>query len=121
MQKEMQSLEANDVWDLVDLPEGKRIVGNKWVYKRKINSEGMVERYKARLVARGYSQKSGQDYDETFSPLVRFESIISLAAQHCLQLHQMDLTTAFLNGELEEEVYMSQLEGFVKSGQEHKV
>ena len=124
MQKELESLENNDVLDLVDLPEGRRVVGSRWVFKRKVGSNGIVERYKARLVARGYSQKFGEDYDETFSPLVRFESIrmiVSLAAHHRLQLHQMDVTTAFLNGELEEEVFMKQPEGFVKRGQEQKV
>ena len=93
MQKELGSLDTNDVWDLVDLPEGRRVVGSKRVFKRKINSNGMVEHYKARLVARGYSQKFGEDYDETFNPLVRFESIrmiISLAAHHRLKLHQME-------------------------------
>lgn len=124
MQKEFESLEENQVWDLVELPKDRRVVGSKWVFKRKIGENGIIERYKARLVAQGYSQKFGLDYEETFSPLVRFESIwtiISLAAQHQLKLHQMDLSTAFLNGELEEEVFMRQPEGFIQKGQEHLV
>ena len=120
MQKEMDSLHANKVWELVPLPRNKRVIGSKWVFTRKAGPNGSVERFKARLVAQGYSQKFGLDYDETFSPLVRFESIrsvIALAAENNLKLHQMDVTTAFLNGELEEEVYMRQPEGFVSQGQ----
>ena len=75
MKKEMQSMETNDVWDLVKLPEGQKPVGCKWIFKRKLNSDGIVERYKARLVAQGFSQKYGQDYDKTFAPVVRFESV----------------------------------------------
>ena len=87
----------------------------------------MVERHKARLVAQDFSQKFGVDlldYDETFCPVVRHESVrilIALAVQHDLKLHQMDVTTAFLNGELNEEVYMKQPEGFISKGQEHLV
>ena len=124
MKKEMQSLHANDVWDLVKLPANRKAVGSKWVYKQKIGPDGSVERYKARLVAQGFSQKYGLDYDETFSPVVRFESLrtlISLAVQNGMKLHQMDVTTAFLNGELEDEVYMRQPEGFVSKGQEDLV
>jgi hypothetical protein len=124
MEKEMESLHKNDVWELVDLPKDRKAVGSKWVYKIKTDSDGSVERYKARLVAQGYSQKYGLDYDETFSPVVRFESVrtvVSLAAQQGLKLHQMDVTTAFLNGELEEEVYMKQPEGFEVPGKEHLV
>ena len=122
MKKEMKSLYANDVWDLVLLPEDRKAVGSKWVFKRKIGADGMVERYKARLVAQGFSQKSGLDYDQTLSPVVRFESLrtmIALAVQNGLKLHQMDVTTAFLNGTLKEEVYMKQPEGFIAEGQEH--
>ena len=124
MKKEMTSLEANDVYDLVELPKHRKVIGSKWVYKRKLKADGSVERYKSRLVAQGFSQKAGQDYDETFSPVIRFEcirSIVALAVQNKMFLHQMDVTSAFLNGDLEEEVYIKQPEGFVKKGQEHLV
>ena len=124
MEKEMESILSNNVWDLVELPSGKRLVGNKWVFKRKLKPDGSVERYKARLVAQGFTQKQGQDYDETFSPVIRFESLrtlIALAVQKGLRLHQMDVTAAFLNGDLKEEVYMKQPEGFIKEGKEHLV
>jgi hypothetical protein len=104
MDKEMESLRNNDVWELVELPKDRKAIGSKWVFKLKTDSNGSVERHKARLVAQGFSQKHGQDYDETFSPVVRFESlrtVIALAVQNDLQLHQMDVTTAFLNGELQ--------------------
>lgn len=124
MQKEMESLYANEVWDLVELPKSKKAVGSKWVFKVKVDADGEIERHKARLVAQGYSQRFGSDYDETFSPVVRFESVrtvAALAAQHGLKLHQMDVKTAFLNGELKEEVYMKQPEGFVVKGKENLV
>ena len=124
MDKEMPSLKANDVYELVELPKNRQTVGSKWVYKRKFKSDGSVERFKSRLVAKGFSQKAGQDYDETFSPVVRFESIRSIvgfAVQNDMMLHQMDVTSAFLNGDLQEEVYMDQPEGFEVKGQEHLV
>ena len=124
MEKEMKSLYSNEVWDLVELPQGKSVLGSKWVFKRKLGPDGWVEYYKARLVAQGCAQKPGCDYDETFSPVVRFESlrtIFAIAAQQDFELHQMDVTTAFLNGELSDEVYMRQPEGFVTAGQEHLV
>ena len=96
-------------------------MGCRWVYKKKIGSDGSIERYKARLVAKGYSQQYGQDYDETFSPVVRFESLrtlLALAVQDGLCVQQLDITTAFLNGELQEEVYMEQPEGFKVRGKE---
>ena len=89
-----------------------------------MGADGTTERYKARLVAQGFSQKRGLDYDETFSPVVRMESVrtmIALAAKNNLLLHQMDVTTAFLNGTLEEEVYMKQPEGFATKGKKHLV
>ena len=75
MDKEMNSLHMNDVWDLVKLPKDRKAVGSKWVFKLKVGSNGQVERHKARLVAQGFAQKQGLDYDETFSPVVRFESL----------------------------------------------
>ena len=119
----MKSFHSNEVWDLVELPRGKSVLGSKWVFKRKPGPDGL-EQYKARLVAQGCAQRPGSDYDEAFSPVVRFESLrtmVAIAAQHDLKLHQMDVATAFCNGELMDEVYMKQPEGFVSTGQEHLV
>lgn len=124
MTNEIGSLAENDVWDLVTLPEGRKAIGSKWIYKTKLDADGNIERYKARLVAQGFNQKYGIDYDETFSPVVRFESIrtvIALAANYALKVHQMDVKTAFLNGELKEEIFMKQPEGFVSKGEENLV
>ena len=98
MQKEIESLHSNDVCDLVELPSGRSGVGSKWVFKENVDADGLVERHKARLVAQGCSQRFGLDYNETFCPVVRFESVrtmIALAVQNGLKLHQMDNTTTF--------------------------
>ena len=124
MEIEMESLKTNEVWNLVELPENRKAVGSKWVFRVKTDADGAVETHKARLVAQGFSQTFGDDYDETFSPVARFESVrtvIALAAQHGLKLHQMDVTTVFLYGDLKEEVYMKQPEGFTEKGKEHLV
>ena len=124
MNSEMDSLHDNDVWDLVELPKGQKVVGSKWVFKLKRNEDGSVERCKARLVAQWYSQEKGLNYDETFSFVVTSESIrsvIALVSKNDLKMHQLDETTAFLNGELEEEVYVKQPESFVVECQEHLV
>ena len=124
MRHEIDSLDDNNVWELVELPAGRKPVGSKWVFKLKKNADGSIERCKVRLVAQGYSQKEGLDYDKTFSLVVRSESVrivIALAAINGLTLHQMDITTAFLHGDLEEEVYMKQPKGFLVEGQEHLV
>ena len=119
METEMSSLRDNKVWELVELPENRKPVGSKWVFKVKVDGNDRVERYKARLVAQGFIQIKGADYDETFCPVVRMESlrtVVGLAVRNGLKLHQLDVTTAFLNGDLEEDVYMRQPEGLVADG-----
>ncbi|KAL7731590.1 hypothetical protein ACLKA6_017529 [Drosophila palustris] len=100
---------------VVELPKGEKAIGCKWVFTLKRNSEGDIERYKARLVAKGCSQKFGIDYEETYSPVVRYATIrmvLAMAAEHELHVHQLDVSTAYLNGDLEETVYMKQPEQF---------
>jgi hypothetical protein len=116
MSEEYDSILKNDVWTVVPRPHGKSVVTSKWLYKIKHAADGSVEKYKARFVARGFSQKEGIDYDEIFAPVARYSSIriiISLAAVFGWKLHQMDVKTAFLNDEVEQEVYIEQPEGFV--------
>lgn len=115
MSNEMESLEQNGTWSLVNLPKDRTIVNCGWVYKTKYDVHGNVDRYKARLVAKGYSQKFGIDFNETFSPVVKFDSIrsiLAISAAKQLQLRQFDVQTAFLYGDLDEEIYMRQPEGF---------
>ena len=116
MRSEMDSMYVNQVWNLVDPPEGIKPIGCKWVFKKKIDMDGNVQTYKGRLVAKGYRQIHGVDYDETFSPVAMFKSIrilLAIAAFYDYEIWQMDVKTAFLNGNLEEDVYMIQPEGFV--------
>ncbi|KAL0399561.1 UNVERIFIED_CONTAM: Retrovirus-related Pol polyprotein from transposon TNT 1-94 [Sesamum radiatum] len=122
MKEEMNSMAFNEVWDLVELPDGFKAIGCKWVFKTKKDSLGNIERHKARLVAKGFTQREGIDYMETFSPVSKKDSlrtIMALVAHFDMDLHQIDVKTAFLNGELEEEVYMKQPEGFSSSNGEH--
>lgn len=124
MKDEMESMAHNDVWDLVKLPKGAKAIGCKWVYKTKKDSLGNIERYKARLVAKGFTQKEGIDYNETFSPVSKkdsFRIIMALVAHFNLELHQIDVKKAFLNGVLEKEVYVKQPEGFFSSEGENLV
>ncbi|XP_049387058.1 uncharacterized protein LOC125851320, partial [Solanum stenotomum] len=119
MKQEVKALEDNKTWNIVDLPKGKHAIGSKWVYKIKYHANGKIERYKARLVAKGYSQKEGLDYHETFSPvtkMVTVRSIISLAASRGWNICQMDVYNAFLQGDLDEEVYMALPQGFERQG-----
>ena len=115
---------SNQVWELVDLPEGVKPIGCKWIYKRKIGAYGRVETYKARIVAKGYTQKECIDYQETFSPVAMLKSIrilLSIAAHLDYKIWQMDVKTTFLNGRLEESINMIQPEGFIAKGQEYRV
>ena len=109
-------MKDNDVWDLVPLPGGVKPIDCKWVFKTKRDSKGGIERYKARLVAKGYTQKEDIDYKETFSLVSSkdsFRTIMTLMAHFDLELHQMDVKTAFLNGDIDETIYMMQPKNFV--------
>jgi len=124
MKDELKSMTQNCVWDLVELSEGCKIVGCKWVFKTKRDSHGNIERYKARLVAKGFTQNDDIDYKETFLPVSKKDSfiiIMALVAHYDLELHQMDVKTAFLNAYLEEDVYMDQPVRFIEEGKEHMV
>jgi hypothetical protein len=125
MQEEIQSLEKNGTWDVVRLPKQKKDVHCKWIFKR---NEGLSpnepQMFKARLVAKGFSQIPGIDYTDVFSPVVKHTSICAffgIVAMHDLELEQLDVKTAFLHGELKEEIYMDQPEGFVVPGKEDLV
>eukprot|EP00253_Pinus_taeda_P035309 PITA_35309 len=112
---EYDSIVRNCVWDVVPRPEDKSVVSSRWLYKVKQAANGSVEKHKASFVARGFSQVKGIDYDETFSPLERYSSIrsmLALSAQMGWKIHQVDVKTAFLNGKIEEEVYIEPPEGF---------
>ena len=121
MNQEMESMYSNFVWELVNPPEDVRSIGCKWIFKIKRGIDGKVENFKARLVEKGYTQKEGVDYEETFSPVAMLKSIhILLSISSCLdyEIWKMDVKTAFLNGYLEESIYMMQPEGFVAKGQQ---
>ncbi|CAA6661430.1 unnamed protein product [Spirodela intermedia] len=124
MEEEMASIEENRTWSLVDLPHGRRAIGLKWVYKVKRDENRAVAKYKARLVVKGYAQRQGIDYDEVFAPVARLDTVrllIALAAHEGWKVHHMDVKSAFLNGDLKEEVYVEQPAGFISTGNEHKV
>ena len=108
----------------MDLPPGYKPLGYKWIFKRKMKVDGSIDTYKARLVIKGYKQKEGFDYFDTYSHVMRITSIrmiLAIAALRNLEVHQMDVKTAFLNGVLNEEIYMEQPKGFSAPGQEKKV
>lgn len=124
IEEELNSLNVMGVWELSDLPPGKSAIGCKWVFKIKTLADGSIERYKARLVAQGFTQKEGVDYDETYSPVISLPAvrlILKLAVKNNWLVHQMDVKTAYLNGELKEEIYMKQPEGATVPGNENKV
>jgi hypothetical protein len=124
VRSEMDSILSNGTWELVNRPYGCKPVGCTWVFKKKLRPDGTIDKYKARLVAKGYTQKEGKDFFDTYSPIARLTTIhvlLSLATSHGLLIHQMDIKTAFLNGELDEEIYMTQTDGFAVKDQEDKV
>ena len=124
MAKEYGALIKNGTWRLVDPPIGIKPIGSKWVYKTKYKVDGSLDKYKARLVAKGYAQKEGIDYTETFASTAKWNTIrtlFSLAAQNGWKIHHIDVKTAFLNGDLKEDVYMFQPKGFSVKGKEQKV
>ncbi|MCO5587237.1 hypothetical protein L7F22_041184 [Adiantum nelumboides] len=117
MQSEYDALIENDTWTLCDLPLGKKAIGTKWVYKLKRKPDIEIDRYKARLVAKGYAHQKSIDYEETFAPTCRMTTVgflCALAAHFGWDVHQSDIVTAFLNGDIFEEVYVTQPHNFVK-------
>jgi hypothetical protein len=119
MNEEMASIQANNTWDLEELPAGVKPIPAKWVYTIKKDAAGNIVRYKARLVAKGYAQKEGIDFNEVYAPVSKHTSLralLSLVAEQDLELHQLDVKTAFLNGTLEEEIWMKQPPGFEQGG-----
>lgn len=115
MEAEISSLLDNNTWTLTELPKGKKTVKAKWIFKTKRDGDGKIVRHKARLVAKGYTQRYGIDYEETYAPVVRYTTIrllMAIAMQQGLKIHQMDAVTAFLQGDLDEEIYLEQPDGF---------
>lgn len=115
MAQELKALEDDGTWELALPPKGKKIVGCKWVYKVKYKASGEIEKYKARLVAKGCTEVEGEDFNETFAPVAKVTTVRclpSIAVAKGWELHQMDVSNAFLYGELEEEVYMQAPEGY---------
>jgi hypothetical protein len=115
MNEELDQIEKNNTWEMVQRPEGKNVIGSKWIFKNKLNEQGQVIKNKARLVYKGYAQIEGLYFDETFMPVAILEAIRMFLAYAChkrFKVYQMDVKSAFLNGDLSEEVYMEQPEGF---------
>jgi hypothetical protein len=109
MNEELDQIERNQTWELVPRPKDKNVIGTKWVYKNKMNEDGQVIRNKARLVCKGYAQVEGVDYEKTFAPVARLEAIrmfLAFSSYRKFKVYQMDVKSAFLNGNLEEEVYI---------------
>ena len=115
----IDSILHNHTWELMDIPPSFKPLSSKWVFKRKGKVDGPINKYKARLVIKGYKQTEGLDYFDTYSPVTRINSIrkvLAIAALRSLEVHQMDMRTTFLNGDLDEEIYMKKLEGFSAPG-----
>lgn len=124
MDREIESIEKNETWELCSLPHGVNTIGVKWIFKTKLNETGEVDKCKARLVAKGYAQKYGIDYTEVFAPVARWDTIraiLAVAAQKGMKVYQLDVKSAFLYGEITETVYVDQPKGYEKKGHESKV
>lgn len=124
MDEEIDAISRNETWDLMDLPKGCRAIGVKWIFKLKKNDKGHVLKHKARLVAKGYNQVQGVDFEDVFAPVARLETVrllFAIAAQFGWIIHQMDFKSAFLNGDLQENVYVRQPPGYIVKGQENRV
>lgn len=124
MKAEISSIEKNNTWKITELPKGHKAICLKWVFKLKQDTNGEIIKHKARLVAKGYDQREGIDFEEVFAPVTRLETVgllLAVAAKNSWEVHHMDVKSAFLNGDLKEDVYMSQPEGFVKENQAHLV
>jgi hypothetical protein len=124
MVEEYTSIMRNDVWDIMSRPEGKLVVSSRWLYRIKHVADGSIEKLKAKFVARGFSQKEGVDYDQTFALVARyasFRAVISIASVMRWRIHQIDVKTTFLNKIIEEEVYIEQPQGFEVHGRESHV
>lgn len=124
MQEEINMIEKNGTWELVDRPKTRRVIQVKWIFKRKLRPDGSVYKHKARLVVKGFAQQYGMDFSDTFAPVARHDTIrilLALAAQFEWRIYQLDVKSAFLNGWLNEEIFVEQPEGYEVKGQVHKV
>jgi hypothetical protein len=124
MKEEIHMIEKNHTWELVDRPADKNIIGVKWIFRTKLNADSSINKFKARLVVKGYAQVYGVDYSDTFAPVARMDTIrllLAVAAHKNWKVFQMDVKSAFLNGDLQEEIYVEQPAGFVVQGEEDKV
>ncbi|PNX61228.1 putative LRR receptor-like protein kinase, partial [Trifolium pratense] len=124
MQEELAMIDKNQTWKLVTRPAHKKVIGVKWVFRTKLNADGSINKHKARLVVKGYAQIFGVDFFDTFAPVARQDTIrmlLSISAQKGWKIYHLDVKSAFLNGFLEEEIYIEQPEGFVVKEHEDKV
>jgi hypothetical protein len=124
MEEELSMIQKNNTWTLVDRPEGRKVIGVKWIYRTKLNADNSINKHKVRLVVKGYAQIFGVDYSDTFAPVARLDTIrllLAISTQKGWKVFQLDVKSAFLNGVLQEEIYVEQPDGFVIQGAEDKV
>ena len=124
MDEKIEAIKKNQTWQLVNPQEGKDAIGVKWIYKTKFDVDGNIVKHEARLVAKGFSQQPGIDYNDTFSPVARLDTVrivLAIAGHHEWKFYQMDVKSSFLNGILQEEVYVQQPPGYQVLGHEEKV